>query len=208
MYISFILQVVPSELDTSLPGKEFSMRTIRAVLARLNRCKEFILDRFLNNKSQTTTTNNIQQQMQQKYRDEMEIYDLYQGLLSRDKILYDLRLDIYELKCAFIQFVDGKQPIPSKPKYYPLPKLDIHLPTEPVACGQKHREKVSGKGERRTDNEMFHSLIGNTIYEDNEIYSSETSEENAEFETLEVANVIYKEGETKDTDVDESCILA
>ena len=81
---------------------------------------------------------NVEKEMKVKYEKDKQTYNLYQGLIARDKELYSLELDVYDLKCAVLKLIDGDAPLPPKPKYTPLPELDIQEPSPPIFFGQWH----------------------------------------------------------------------
>ena len=63
-----------------------------------------------------------------KYAEEKEKYEVYQTLLSRDKELFQMRLDIFELKRMFLEHYNQPQLIGQRPKYVPPPKVNIKMP--------------------------------------------------------------------------------
>lgn len=104
-----------------------------------------------------------------KYREEKETYDLYQILMARDKELYRLRLDIYEMTRALLENFGEERLIPPKPKYIPPPEVNIkppaplpkYVPPPPPPVNNP----VAGPSEEdtpfrnRRSNEIFRSIM-------------------------------------------------
>ena len=104
-----------------------------------------------------------------------------QGLRARDKELYTLQMDIYEMKCHLLKILDPAAPLPRRPKDKPLPLLDIEEPTPPILAGGKWqalfnllpgRKKLSPASEKRRKTEValkgvakFKDLLRRRIHE-------------------------------------------
>ena len=153
-------------MDTSVPlCIELSERTIRIITSRLNKLKDFILDRFKKNNKSASSKHNIQFQMLKKYEEEKEMYELYNGLLERHKVLYSLKLDLHELKGFLLRVMDPNYPIPTRPKFVPLPQLDIRAPQAPNIVQQRStgNRKVSHSQRQDGDSDeiIYQSMMSN-----------------------------------------------
>lgn len=75
----------------------------------------------------------ITEELLEKYKEEEQEYRLYQGAVERDKEIYSLMTDIYELKCGAMKLFDPDCSMPDKPKHKPLPIPPIKEPEIPPA---------------------------------------------------------------------------
>lgn len=136
-FLHHSFQVICSDKDPPIkPRKEYWLRTVRIVATRLNELADFVHNKIL---KQNAESMNVEKQLKDKYEKDKQIYNLYQGLIARDKDLHTLQLDVYELKCTVLKVINGENaPLPSRPKYKPLPDLDIVEPSPPIFFGQWH----------------------------------------------------------------------
>lgn len=110
-----------------------------------------------------------------KYNKEMENYQIYQTLLRRDKEIFQIRLDLYELKRALLEHFGQMELLTSKPKYVPPPKLNIKMPTQLPKYAQpppkpnlatfyiSRNQSASSLGDdsvgKRRNNEIFRNIM-------------------------------------------------
>lgn len=99
---------------------------IRSVIARFNVLDDNVIKPQSSNKvGESEAEYNLKLR---KYAEEKEKYDVYQTLLARDKELFQMRLDIYELKRLFLEHYNQPQLVGQRPKYAPPPKVNIKMP--------------------------------------------------------------------------------
>lgn len=135
-------------------SQELSEKTIRTITTRLNKFKEFILDKFSNTDKKTKTgVNSVHNEMLKKYTEDKTRFDLYQGLLERHKVLYAIKLDLHELKCFALRLMDYQNPMPVKPKFSPLPVLDIKQPQAPAQQMRADRKLTQQNSIRYTQDQ-------------------------------------------------------
>ena len=117
---------MPSQVEaTTSAVKELSQRTIRTILAKLDASKDVIIRRLTRrNKLKKSSQTIVQQQQHQRQQEQLqrqrEEREMIQRLIMRNKVLYEIRLDIYEMKCAALKMMGETNLIPKKPKFLPL----------------------------------------------------------------------------------------
>lgn len=63
-----------------------------------------------------------------KYAQEKEEFDIYHTLLNRDKEIFQMRLDIYDLKRSLLEHFGQTQLLGDRPRYIPPPKVNVKMP--------------------------------------------------------------------------------
>ena len=118
----------------------------RRVLAKLSKFKDFAAKKTYQSKksppkktSEGTSATVAVEKAAQRSREEKEMYDLYVGFVKRDKELYQLLVDIYQMKCIVLKCLGETHDLPPAPKYRPFPQLNSQL----LQCrrqSQRHSE--------------------------------------------------------------------
>jgi len=63
-----------------------------------------------------------------KYAQEKEEFEIYHTLLNRDKEIFQMRLDIYDLKRSLLEHFGQTQLLGDRPRYIPPPKVNVKMP--------------------------------------------------------------------------------
>ena len=111
---------------TTSAAKELSQRTIRTILAKLDASRDLIIRTLT--KSKILQKSSIppqqqllqQQQYQEKLRQQKEEKEMMEKLIARHKMLHEIRMDVYEMKCTALKVMGETRIVPSKPKFVPL----------------------------------------------------------------------------------------
>ena len=163
MWLFFQVTAQPDD-EAGFTDEELWDKAVRNILLRFDSLFDFLKDKFkLNQKGsgggslqKASSVGNLL--LQRNYQEQLQTYELYQGLLKRDKELYELECEVHEIKCALLRYLGEN--IPPAPQYKPLPHVDIQLPIKPLmpAPTKKPQQK---RQERAKNNELFRSIMEN-----------------------------------------------
>jgi len=153
-------------------------KTIRNILGRFDLLGDFLKEKFnIGAASGSGAAKNapLENISRKHHREQQETYDLYQKLLTRDRELFKITCDVYELKCALLTYFGDQLPPP--PKYIPPPTLDIHPPPKqqffPQQQQKKQPKRKIPKNQQQTkNNDIFRTIMENKAEE----YEEESEE--------------------------------
>lgn len=125
--VPFFFQETPqAEDEAGVTEEELWSKVIRSVVTRFNELDDAIKPECTSKASEYEAE--YQQQIR-KYAEDKENYDVYQTLMHRDKELYQIRLDIFELKRMFLEHYGRPELIGPRPTYIKPPKVNLQMPT-------------------------------------------------------------------------------
>lgn len=129
-------------------------KVIRSVTTRFNEFDDNVIKPKSSGKvGETEAEYNLKLR---KYAEEKEKYEVYQTLLARDKELFQMRLDIFEMKRMFLEHYNQPQLVGQRPKYAPPPKVNIKMPA-PIPKYQPPPKSPVDKLPPPTDGNRFPS---------------------------------------------------
>ena len=106
-----------------------------------------------------------------KYAQEKEEYEIYHTLLNRDKEIFQMRLDIYDLKRSLLEHFGQTQLLGDRPRYIPPPTVNVKMPVPvpkyvpPPPKSPKRPDMMGGSMSASTPNEFFgHKQSNNEIF--------------------------------------------
>ena len=118
------------EDEAGVTEEELWDKVIRSVLTRFSVLDDNVVKPQASAASSKVGESEAEYYMKlKKYAGEKAKYEIYQTLLQRDKEIFQMRLDIFELKRMFLEHYAHPELIGQRPKYTHPPKVNIRMPT-------------------------------------------------------------------------------
>lgn len=151
--------VAPQAEDPAgVTDEEMWDKVVRTVLLRFEQLNDYVKEKFNLGGAATRSKVVDHTVMQKKLREVQDTYNVYQGLLGRDKEIYELMCDIHDLKCAALMYLGEGKSLPPKPRYVPPPVLDIRPPSQELIDGANPVIQAR-KMQKQMDNDLFRSIM-------------------------------------------------